>query len=422
MAQQKTAKKENQFIRLFFARGSFDVSFLVIVLLLLCLGLVMVYSASYPISYSKFGVSTVYIRKQLEFTAIGLPIMFLVSKINYKRIKVLAAFGGLAVSLILLVAVFFFPSSDGIHRWIYIGDQQFQPSELAKLGLIMFCAYYLGDNHERITSKKPLAWGSKINSFFRVPLINESLIPILICGGIIAAFVGLVFLESHLSGTILMALIGVVMLYLGGVRRKWFICGSVLLVLAVVILYTQTDFLRGYMVERIDAWLDKDSDPLGARWQTNQALYAIGSGGLFGTGLGGSKQKYLYVSEPQNDMIFSIVCEEMGVIGAGIVILLFCLLLWRGVVIGINASDRYGMLLSMGIVFQVGAQVVLNIAVATDTLPNTGIALPFFSAGGTSLLIMLVEMGLLLSISRQSKLRKSEIPNHPTEIKTAEEM
>ncbi len=409
MAQQKKRTKWEQFSRLFLAHGSIDVSFFVIVLLLLCLGLVMVYSASYPISYSKFGTSTVYIKKQLGFAAVGLVGMLFVSKINYKRLKVIAAIVGYLGSLVLLIAVFFEPSGDGIHRWIYIGGQQIQPSEFAKLGLILFCAYVLSEWHEKTVSKKELQWGRKINAFFRVPLINESLIPIGVCGGAIALFVALVFLESHLSGTVLMALIGVVMLYLGGVRKKWFICGFILLSLVVVVLYTSTDFFRGYMVERIESWLDKDADPLGARWQTNQALYAIGSGGLFGTGLGGSKQKYLYVSEPQNDMIFSIICEETGVIGAGLIILLFCLLIWRGVVIGINAEDRYGMLLSMGIVFQVGAQVFLNIAVATDTLPNTGISLPFFSAGGTSLVIMMLEMGLLLSISRQSRLRKGTV-------------
>lgn len=410
--QRNNASKLKQLTRLFVAHGSIDVPFFVIVLVLLCLGLVMVYSASYPISYSKFEISTVYIRKQVEFAIIGLVMMLVISKINYKRIMVIGAIGGYLVSLILLVAVFFFPSEDNIKRWIYIGDQQLQSSEVAKLGLIMFCAYFLSKYHEQIVSKKPLAWGNKINSLCHAPVINESLYPILGCGIAIAVFVGLVFLESHLSGTVLMALIGVVMLYLGGVRKKWFICGFVLIAVACVVLYTSTDFFRGYMVERIDAWLDKDYDPLGARWQTNQALYAIGSGGFFGTGLGGSKQKYLYVSEPQNDMIFSIICEETGVIGAGIIIFLFCLLIWRGVVIGINAADRYGMLLSMGIVFQVGAQVFLNIAVATDTLPNTGIALPFFSAGGTNLVILLVEMGLLLSVSRQSKLRKSEIPKN----------
>ena len=218
-----------------------------------------------------------------------------------------------------------------------------------------------------------------------------------------------IFLEKHLSGTILMLGIGLSMLYLGGVRKKWFIIGGTLAILLFAFLYFETDILADYMQERIDAWVDKSYDPLGARWQTNQALYAIGSGGLLGEGLGGSKQKYLYVSEPQNDMIFSIVCEELGVLGAAVVILLFCLLIWRGVVIGINAGDRFGMLLSMGIVFQLGLQVILNIAVATDSVPNTGISLPFFSYGGTSLVMIMCEMGLVLSVSRQAKLRKATL-------------
>lgn len=228
-----------------------------------------------------------------------------------------------------------------------------------------------------------------------------------IYGGIIAVTAGLVYMENHLSGTLLILLIGIVMMYLGEIKEHWFILIVVIGVLAVIFFVFNPEILKKYAGERIVAWLDKDYEPRGARWQTNNSLYAIGSGGIFGTGLGNSKQKHMYVSEPQNDFIFSIVCEEMGFIRSVGIILLFVLLVWRGIVIGLKAKDRFGALLAMGIVFQVGIQMVLNIGVVTDTLPNTGISLPFFSSGGTSLVMLLVEMGMVLSVSRYSRLEKS---------------
>ena len=204
--------------------------------------------------------------------------------------------------------------------------------------------------------------------------------------------------------TILLILkIGVVMLFLGEVKGKWFIAAGIVIVIGVVVLIANPDILKEYAGERIVAWLDKDYDPMGARWQTNNSLYAIGSGGFLGTGLGQSKQKHLYVSEPQNDFIFSIVCEELGFVGAVAIIILFALLIYRGIKIGLMAKDRFSALLCMGIAFQVGIQVALNIGVVTDFLPNTGISLPFFSAGGTSLIILLCEMGMILSVSRSAR-------------------
>ena len=214
------------------------------------------------------------------------------------------------------------------------------------------------------------------------------------------------FLENHLSGTILMFSIGVAMMFFGEVKMRWFVIGAVAVIAVVVFFVIFPDKLPSYAAKRITAWLDKDFDPFGARWQTNQSLYAIGSGGFLGAGLGNSKQKHLYVSEPQNDFIFSIVCEELGFIGATAIIILFGLLVWRGFVIAMKARDRFGALLAMGLVFQVGLQVALNIAVVTDTVPNTGISLPFFSYGGTSLMILLMEMGIVLSVSRYSRVRK----------------
>lgn len=409
-------------MQLFLSDGAIDIPFLVITIVLLTIGIVIMYSAGYPYAYIKYDNSLYFFKRQAFFAVLGICGMLVISKINYTRLKYIAAVGGFFISIALLLFVFNFPDENGICRWVEIGALRFQPSEIAKMGLILICACVLSEQHSLVVSKKPLKfeWCRKINAFARMPLMNESLQPIMICGVCTLIFTGLVVLESHLSGTILMALIGVIMLALGGVRKKWFVFGFIFLVIAVLILYNFTDFFRGYMLERVESWLDKDADPLGARWQTNQALYAIGSGGLFGTGLGGSKQKHMYVSEPQNDMIFSILCEETGVIGAGVVIVLFCLLIWRGVVIGINARDRYGMLLSMGIVFQLATQVFFNICVATDTLPNTGISLPFFSYGGTSLVLFLCEMGLILSVSRQSSLRRKQADSQ-TEAKGEKE-
>ena len=419
-------KKQNGFVRAFFADGAPDVMFFAIVLILVTLGLVAMYSASYPYAYAhEDGDSFHYVRRQLIFVGIGLAAMLAVSFVRYQRIEFIGAYGGLAVSLVLLVLVLLMPANeDGeIRRRMTLFGVDFQPSEIAKFGLILFCAYIISIFYEDLIGKNPLQykWAKRINAFFRMPLMNRSLIPILICGFVTVVFAALVYLESHLSGTIIIGLLGLGMLWFGGTRKKWFFCGFILIAIAFFILYNYTDFFRDYMMERIDLWRNNDADPLGGRWQTNQALYAIGSGGFFGTGIGGSKQKHLYVSEPQNDMIFAIFCEETGVIGAFALILLFVLLIWRGIVIAINAPDRYGMLLTLGIMLQIGSQVFLNLCVATDSMPNTGISLPFFSYGGTSLMMLLGEMGIVLSVSRQSKLKNKEKATDKTRAKSKQE-
>lgn len=216
----------------------------------------------------------------------------------------------------------------------------------------------------------------------------------------------LVFLENHVSGAILIVAIGIVMMYLGGTKQYWFVIGIALIAAVAALVIMKPDILPEHASIRIVAWLDKDFSPDRWRWQTNQSLYAISSGGLFGVGLGQSKQKHLYVSEPQNDFIFSIVCEELGFFGACIIIILFALLIWRGVVIALKAKDRFSSFLVLGIVFHIGLQVMLNIGVVTDVLPNTGISLPFFSYGGTALWVLLAELGMVLSVSRSSNVKK----------------
>lgn len=367
------------------AKGNFDVTFLLIVLALLITGLVMLFSAGYSYAYYKYGNSLHFIVRQGIFAVIGVTAMLLISKINYNYFRIFAIIG-MGVSLFLLLIVFVLPQwKEGFYRWIAIGSFTFQPSEIAKIAIVLFYAW---------ACEK---WEKEIKKDWKFALYF---------GAVAIVFAGLVALENHLSGAILMAAISVAMLYLGGFNKWWFIVGVGVVVAVIVFFVANPDLLKEYAGERIVAWLDKDYDPRGARWQTNQSLNAIGSGGFLGQGLGESKQKHLYVSEPQNDFIFAIVCEELGFVGAIAIIILFALLVWRGFVIAMNCRSKFGALLAMGIVFQVGIQTILNILVVTDTIPNTGISLPFFSYGGTSLVMLLAEMGMVLSVSRASNLKK----------------
>lgn len=421
--------------------GGIDIVFVFIVLMLLGIGLVMMFSASYPSAYIEANDSTYYIKRQLGFAVAGIFAMLGFSKIKpdfwkWKYIPYLVGLG----SYFLLCIVFLFNSgTEGIHRWIIIGPIRFQPSELAKFAVIVAGAFIYSKYNKKMSTTRAVkkGIGAMVNKKIGAGIVRESWIPTWLFCGMFGSTALLVLLESHLSGFILIGLLGVFMMFLGGVRTRWFVAG-IALVLVVVILIcipinatiqeknellaageitkAEADeyvvdnvsilFLKGYQVERIISWLDKDYAPRGARWQPNQGLYAIGSGGFFGKGLGNSTQKYLYVSEPHNDMIFSIVCEELGFVGAAIIIVLFALLVWRGITIGLNAKTKFSSLLAMGLVLQVGLQALLNIAVATDTIPNTGISLPFFSYGGTSLVVLLSEMGIVLAVSRESRLNK----------------
>ncbi|MBQ6119523.1 MAG: FtsW/RodA/SpoVE family cell cycle protein [Clostridia bacterium] len=389
------------------AVGPVDILFFVFLLAIITIGLVMLYSSTYPYAYYYEGKSSYYFTRQLQAVGIGFIAMVLLSKINYKVFIDVGAHVGSVVSLGLLIVARMMPAYQGTHRWVYVGSFQIQPSDLAKLTLILTLAMWLDKYHTTVVSKKPMTstWAKRINAAVGKPVMNDSVKIIGICIAIIGCYAGLVLLGSHLSGTLLMLIVGVIMLVLGEVRWKWFVIGGAALIVLLVLAY-QIGLLKEYMSERIVAWRDKDYDPLGVRWQTNQALYAIGSGGLFGKGIGNSTQKYLYVSEPQNDMIFSIVVEELGFVGAALIILLFALLVWRGVVIGVNADSRYGALVAMGIVFQLAVQVILNIAVATDSIPNTGISLPFFSYGRTSMIMNMAAMGFVLSISRSARIKR----------------
>lgn len=406
-AAKKAPKKRSDF----WAVGKLDVPFLLLVMTILTIGLVMLFSASYTYAYyNEHGDSAYFFKRQFVFAVVGVIAMFLVSKVRYDYFKLFAIPAVLLSWFLLVIVLFLPPVKPGFHRWINLGLFTFQPSEIAKLAIILFCAWHMDKNHKRIIGKRenPSKFSKTVKELSNGKIVvYDSFVMLCLYGVIIAVTAGLVYLENHLSGTILIFAIGVVMMFLGEVKQHWFILIGALAVVAVVFFIFNPEILEKYAGERITAWLDKSYEPRGARWQTNNSLYAIGSGGLFGTGLGNSKQKHLYVSEPQNDFIFAIVCEELGFLRAAGIILLYVLLVARGVKIGLRAKDRFGALLAMGIVFQVGLQTALNIAVVTDALPNTGISLPFFSYGGTSLMMLLFEMGVVLSVSRYSRLEKN---------------
>lgn len=403
MASGQKVKKKNSILNLFMAKGAIDIPFFLMLITIVTVGLVMVFSASYTYSYYFRGGSLTIFGKQLIFTAIGLTLMMMVSRIRYEYFRYFARLAAV-ISLGLLVLVLILPEyKPGFKRWIDLGFTTFQPSEIAKIGLIMLLAYLLEKDSKIITGKFP----SDIKALRRISeitngkiVIYKSFTTVILYGIIILLFAGLVYKENHVSGAVLILGIGVMMLFLGEVKNKWFYIIGAVAILLIAVLIINPQILAKYAGERITAWLDKDYSPMKARWQTNNSLYAIGSGGLTGTGLGQSKQKHLYVSEPQNDFIFAIVCEELGFIGASAIIILFACFIYRGIKIGLRANDKFSSLLVIGICFQIGIQVALNIAVVTDFMPNTGISLPFFSAGGTSAIILLAEMGMVLSISR----------------------
>lgn len=374
-----------------FVTGSIDIPFLAITIALLTIGLIMLFSASYPYAYYKNNHdSYYYFTRQFVFAVVGLVAMAVMSKINYKWLRVVSV-PLLAVTILLLIIVLFYHTDVGgagdssFKRWIPIGSFTLQPSDIAKFTIILTMATYISNYYGKMRTFK---YG------ICFPL------------GIIAVFCGLIYLEHHMSCTILMFLIGATLMFVGGSDWKLFAFGSAVLALVIFMVVTFPELLESYAGDRIRAWLDKDFSPTDLRWQTNNSLYAIGSGGLFGVGLGNSKQKYLYVSEPQNDFIFSIVCEELGFVGAAVIIILFAALVIRGFVIASRCHDKFGALIVIGIVAQIGIQVILNIMVVTDTIPNTGIALPFFSYGGTAMMMLLFEVGVVLSISRKSSQKK----------------
>ena len=363
------------------ARPGLDVAFLAILLLLLCYGLLMLYSAGYAVALYRRGDAYAYIRPQLLFAALGVAAMYAASLVDY-HIWHRLAWPLLGVSLVLLVIVLFMPEYNGCKRWLVLpGLGTLQPSEIAKFSVVLVFSHIISLNHDRMKT------------------FSTGVLPF---GLVLGAVAVLMLLEPHLSGTVLILGIGAVLMFVGGTGLRWFGIAAALGVGAVAAAVVLLPDLVPYAASRLASWLDPFADPLGEGHQTIQSLYSIASGGLVGLGLGNSRQKYLYVPEPQNDFIFSILCEELGFAGAALVILLFLALFLRGMSIAVRARDKFGALLVVGFVTQVILQAVLNIAVVTNTIPNTGISLPFFSSGGTSLMMLLGEMGIVLSVSRQA--------------------
>lgn len=366
-------------------RGKMDITFFALVSILLTVGLIMLFSASYAYSFAYFGNSYRFIIRQAGFAVAGFILMMVISKIDYHFYRKFSwIVYAVAVALLTLLIVMP-PMIDGVDfkRWIVIGGVTFQPSEIAKFAIILLFSHLIAANHK---SMKTFKFG------------------IVFFGFLLAVVCALVVAEPHLSATVLIFLIGIILMIVGGVRLIHIgICGGIGLAGAALAIVTG---IVGYGGDRIKYWLDPWADATGLGYQTIQSLLAVGSGGVMGKGLGQSVQKHLWVPEPHNDFIFSIVCEELGLIGAMIIILLFCALVWRGFTIAMKAPDKFGALMAVGLTFQVGLQAILNILVVTNTIPNTGISLPFFSYGGTALLILLCEMGIVLSVSRGSSLEK----------------
>lgn len=366
-------------------RGGIDRPMLVIIILLFCFGAVMVFSASYAYALQYKGDSLYYIKRQLVFGAIGMFAMFCASYVDYRFIRkvTIPVFG---VALLMLLAVPFIGQGKGLaRRWIYIGPIGFQPSEVMKFALILMLAWYFAKYQYKVTDYTDFRRSSKYGMFY----------PVFIVGGVCM----LIAVENHISGVIIMFCIGMAVIFAGGARKIWFLIfgGGGAAAAALLIAVT------GYGKERVDIWLHPENyNSLDETYQTLQGLYAVGSGGIFGVGLGNSQQKHLYVSEPMNDFIFSIICEELGLIGAAAVILLFALFVWRGIIIALRAPDTFSSLVVVGIVAQIALQAMLNMMVVTAMIPNTGISLPFFSSGGTALMMQLGEMGILLAVSRYS--------------------
>ena len=400
MPQQETKKRRSMFARKNTRRpprqaakgsdgspaatGRMDLPFLILTILLTVMGLVMLFSASFPSANYETGDPAYYLKRQGLFALLGLAAMVVMSRINYQRIRRYALLlMGLSFFLLVLVLI---PglgvTQNGATRWLgKVGVITFQPSEIVKLAVIVYYA-------DSISKKKTL-----------METFKYGIRPYMLVLGVYAI---LMLLEPHLSGTILIVGTGVVLMIVGGIKKQWAL-GGIAAVTAVGFTYVKLveSGIISYGANRIQMWKNPFIDPLDDGYQMCQSLIAIGSGGLTGVGLGKSRQKFLYLPEEHNDFIVAVVCEELGLIGAALVMLVFALMILRGFWIALQARDRFGALLVVGIMTQIGLQTFFNIAVVTGFVPATGISLPFFSYGGTALALQLFEMGIVLSVSRQ---------------------
>ncbi len=381
MAKQKVKKNNNSNqISSVFLNNPIDYTLLITVLLLLSMGLIMVLSASSPTALSEGRSSYAYFIRQALFAGIGIVAMIVISKIDYRIYKKFYLIAYIASVLLLVAVMVIGKEANGAKRWIYITKSlSFQPSEFVKLFMIIFYATVLTKNKDNL---KGFFSGWVKHLIMLVPII------------------GLLVIEPHLSASIVIIGICMIMMFLAGCKLWQIVVPGVTLGIPGLIIGIIKIPKFAHALKRITTFINPWEDKLGAGWQVTQSLYAIGSGGIFGLGLGQSKQKYLYLPEPQNDFIFSVMAEELGFVGCVFVIILFAILIWRGILVAMKAPDMFGSLLAVGITSLIGIQAIINIAVVTSSMPATGMPLPFFSYGGTALFILLCEVGILLNVSR----------------------
>ena len=366
-------------------RGPLDLPYLLLVLTLVGVGLIMLFSASFPSAYYEEGNPAYYLIRQGIFAILGITAMFIVGKINYERYravaKMLLIFSIILLVLVLIPGIGTGRLTHGAQRWIRLGPIQFQPSEIAKLAVIVYFSDTISKKREKM-----LTW-------------RQGILPYV---ALLAVIGVLMMLEPHLSGTVLIFATGAVLMIVGGIQG-WLVAVGVGGVSALAFLFVklaEAGVIR-YGAARIEMWHNPWEDYYGDGYQLAQSLITIGSGGLLGVGLGRGRQKFLYLPEQYNDFIFSVICEELGLIGACVIMLIFSMLILRGFWIALHARDRFGALLVVGVMTHLALQTFLNIAVVSGFVPTTGISLPFFSYGGTALCLQLVEMGIVLSVSRQ---------------------
>lgn len=379
--------------------GEVDRPLMLIIVALICVGLVMIFSSSYAHAETRYGDSYRLIKSQLRSALIGLAAMLLVTRLDYRIIKKFGLIACLVIYGLNYAVPFIGSVFGGAKRWIQFSGFTMQPSELLKFAVILAAAIYISDNYHKISSANT----------FRSQI--RTLVPI----AAIAVFAaGATLFQNHASATIIMLCLSFAMLLMSNIKLRWVMIALVAVGIVGVLMFTVFRGVIQELVPQVFTRLEVWEDPFaymsnasgGKGWQPAQSLYAIASGGFWGLGLGQSNQKLGYLPEPYNDYIFAILCEELGLFGAIIVIALFAAFIIRGFIIASRAPDRFSQLLTMGIVSQVGIQVALNLAVVTNTLPSTGIGLPFFSYGGTALIILLTEMGIVLSVSRYSYIEK----------------
>lgn len=366
--------------------GSMDYPFLIILMSLLALGIIMMFSASYAWAISEGLDGAYYAKRQMAMAAVGIVLMLITARFDYHFYrKPIIVFGVFGVAIVLMILCRIGPFTDPhnySYRWVKFGPLSFQPSEVMKFAVILLFSYLISINYSKL----------KYAKYGVFPFMSVLLI-----------VVALMAIQPHISGTIIICAIGVVMMFVGGTNIKHLLLLGAIGVtgLVVLVLLLSTKFGFTYFEDRMISWIDPFNDEAAAEtWQTRNSLIAIGSGGIFGLGFGNSRQKFLYLPEAKNDFVFAVVCEELGFFGAIVVIVLFLLFIGRGFFIATRACDKFGMMLATGLTVQIGIQALLNIAVVTNTIPNTGVSLPFFSYGGTALIMQLVQMGVILNVSR----------------------